>query len=173
MLNALAPQTAAAATTSSSTATSLSSSLKNNSLVAEGKNTKSTNSTKNATDGSVNNNNNNKNSFAASKSVTLKLGANNSFFYVNENGSISANRSASRGTASKATVATFTSTDGVTTPIVTSAANPNARNIEREMSDLSWFLFDTILRSIYIWCEDHPHDSQIDRFDVSFYATLA
>lgn len=93
MLNALAPQT---------TVASPSSSVKDNSVITDGKDIKTlsnnNNNSKNDTDGVVN-----KNSFDTPNSVTLKLGANNSFFYVNENGSASANRSTSRGATTTAT----------------------------------------------------------------------
>ncbi|KPI84091.1 hypothetical protein ABL78_6869 [Leptomonas seymouri] len=52
-------------------------------------------------------------------------------------------------------------------------ADAPARNILSEMSTLSWFLFDVILRSIYLWGEENPSVPRRDLFHPSFYATVA
>ncbi|KAG5473672.1 hypothetical protein LSCM1_04299 [Leishmania martiniquensis] len=52
-------------------------------------------------------------------------------------------------------------------------APPPARSILREMSDLSWFLFDTILRSMYLWGAENPTVPRQALFHSSFYTAVA
>ncbi|KPA80267.1 hypothetical protein ABB37_04565 [Leptomonas pyrrhocoris] len=52
-------------------------------------------------------------------------------------------------------------------------AAPPARNILSEMSTLSWFLFDVILRSMYLWGDENPAVPRQDLFHPSFYSTVA
>ncbi|KAL7695289.1 C2 domain in Dock180 and Zizimin proteins/DHR-2 Lobe A [Lotmaria passim] len=52
-------------------------------------------------------------------------------------------------------------------------AAPAPRNILSEMSTLSWFLFDVILRSMYLWGDENPTVPRQDLFHKSFYATVA
>ncbi|CAG9577739.1 C2_domain_in_Dock180_and_Zizimin_proteins_-_putative [Leishmania major strain Friedlin] len=54
-----------------------------------------------------------------------------------------------------------------------SKSPPPARNILREMSNLSWFLFDTILRSIYLWGAENPTVPRQELFHSSFYTAVA
>eukprot|EP00796_Vickermania_ingenoplastis_P000912 gene912-539_t len=55
--------------------------------------------------------------------------------------------------------------------------DPSARNLLREMSDLSWYLFDVIVRSAYIWSQEAEGGfaSRVSRqlFDPSFYSIVA
>ncbi|GET90267.1 hypothetical protein, conserved [Leishmania tarentolae] len=48
-----------------------------------------------------------------------------------------------------------------------------ARSILREMGNLSWFLFDTILRSMYLWGAENPTVPREDLFHSSFYTAVA
>ncbi|CCW67476.1 unnamed protein product [Phytomonas sp. Hart1] len=43
------------------------------------------------------------------------------------------------------------------------------RNIFLDMSKLSWFLFDAILRSMYMWAHDNKNVERTVLFDASFY----
>ncbi|TPP50888.1 DOCK-C2 family protein [Leishmania donovani] len=54
-----------------------------------------------------------------------------------------------------------------------SKAPPPARSILREMSNLSWFLFDTILRSMYLWGAENPTVPRQELFHSSFYTAVA
>ncbi|CBZ24023.1 conserved hypothetical protein [Leishmania mexicana MHOM/GT/2001/U1103] len=54
-----------------------------------------------------------------------------------------------------------------------SKAPPPARSILREMSNLSWFLFDTILRSMYLWGAENPTVPRHELFHSSFYTAVA
>ncbi|KAK7197659.1 C2 domain in Dock180 and Zizimin protein [Novymonas esmeraldas] len=50
---------------------------------------------------------------------------------------------------------------------------PQSRNILREMSNLSWFLFDTILRSLYLWADENSEVPRHELFHPSFYTAVA
>ncbi|CAM39868.2 conserved hypothetical protein [Leishmania braziliensis MHOM/BR/75/M2904] len=52
-------------------------------------------------------------------------------------------------------------------------APPPARSILREMSNLSWFLFDIILRSMCLWAVENPAVPRQELFHSSFYTTVA
>ncbi|XP_010700904.1 hypothetical protein LPMP_290110, partial [Leishmania panamensis] len=72
--------------------------------------------------------------------------------------------------------------DSNAVPMPSSSANstsPNrgrkapARSILREMSNLSWFLFDIILRSMCLWAVENPAVPRQELFHSSFYTTVA
>ncbi|CCW59535.1 unnamed protein product [Phytomonas sp. EM1] len=53
-----------------------------------------------------------------------------------------------------------------------SEASEEPRNIFSEMSKLSWFLFDAILRSVYMWVYDNSKVERTMLFDPSFYSMV-
>ncbi|KAG5490546.1 hypothetical protein JKF63_00666 [Porcisia hertigi] len=60
-----------------------------------------------------------------------------------------------------------------TTPTRSKSALSADRSILREMSNLSWLLFDTILRSMYLWGAENPTVSREDLFHSSLYTAIA
>ncbi|KAG5473390.1 hypothetical protein LSCM4_03453 [Leishmania orientalis] len=81
-------------------------------------------------------------------------------------GADSANRSSSASPALSSPAGSFSLTRGKRAP-------PPARSVLREMSDLSWFLFDTILRSMYLWGSENPTVPRQELFHSSFYTAVA
>ncbi|ORC90061.1 putative membrane associated protein, partial [Trypanosoma theileri] len=60
----------------------------------------------------------------------------------------------------------------VDAPAGESKGKQTARNIKKQMADLSWFLFDVILRSLYLWALDRPKIHRNQLFHPSFYTIL-
>ncbi|EAN82740.1 membrane associated protein, putative, partial [Trypanosoma cruzi] len=49
---------------------------------------------------------------------------------------------------------------------------PLQRNVKKQMADLSWYLFDVILRSIYLMALENPNTSRSELFHPSFYTLI-
>ncbi|KEG15253.1 putative membrane associated protein [Trypanosoma grayi] len=66
--------------------------------------------------------------------------------------------------------------DPATRPPDTAADNSKGgkqqRSIKKQMADLSGFLFDVILRSVYLWALENPRVSRAQLFDPSLYTLL-
>ncbi|RNF25972.1 putative membrane associated protein, partial [Trypanosoma conorhini] len=75
-------------------------------------------------------------------------------------------------TAPGAPAPSTSSDGGSNAPSSTKGGVPAQRNIKKQMTDLSWYLFDVILRSVYLSALENPNTPRTELFHPSFYAVV-